>query len=167
MAAPRHPGVHRRTLLRHAGGGLLAASWLVACGSEEEPASGSSSASGEQPPGSSGGDSGGSGGGSGDSGGGASGGQPLAATADVAVGGGVIVADKYVITQPVKGEFKAFTAICTHQGCPVGEVTGGQIVCPCHGSAFSIEDGSVVNGPAESPLAEEPISVDGGDITLG
>ena len=167
MAAPRHPGVHRRTLLRHAGGGLLAASWLVACGSEEEPASGSSSAGSEQPLGSSGGDSGGSGGGSGDSGGGASGGQPLAATADVAVGGGVIVADKYVITQPVKGEFKAFSAICTHQGCPVGEVTGGQIVCPCHGSAFSIEDGSVVNGPAESPLAEEPISVNVGDITLG
>ena len=167
MAAPKRPGVHRRTLLRHAGGGLLAASWLVACGSEEEPASGSSSAGSEQPPGSSGGDDGGSGGGSGDSGGGASGGQPLAATADVAVGGGVIVADKYVITQPVKGEFKAFSAICTHQGCPVGEVTGGQIVCPCHGSAFSIEDGSVVNGPAESPLAEEPISVNGGDITLG
>ena len=168
MAAPRHPRVQRRTLLRHAGGGLLAASWLVACGSEEEPASGSSSASGEQPPGSSGGDSGGSGGGNaGESGGGASGGQPLAATADVAVGGGVIVADKYVVTQPVKGEFKAFSAICTHQGCPVGEVTGGQIVCPCHGSAFSIEDGSVVNGPAESPLAEEPISVNGGDITLG
>jgi Rieske Fe-S protein len=161
MSAPKNPGVHRRTLLRHAGGGLLAASWLVACGSEEEPATGSSSAADGDQPSSSG--SGGSGGGSG---GGAGGGEAIAATADIAVGGGVIVDDKYVITQPVKGEFKAFTAICTHQGCPVGEVTGGQIVCPCHGSAYSIEDGSVVNGPAESPLAEEPISVDGGQVTL-
>ena len=93
-------------------------------------------------------------------------GSSSSATADIAVGGGVIVDDKYVITQPVAGEFKAFSATCTHQGCAVGEVTGGQIVCPCHGSAFSIEDGSVVNGPAESPLAEEPISVDGGQVTL-
>ena len=165
MSAPKNPGVPRRTLLRHAGGGLLAASWLVACGSEEEPATGSSSAAGADEPSSSG--SGGSGSGSGGSGEGAGGGEAIAATADIAVGGGVIVDDKYVITQPVKGEFKAFTAICTHQGCPVGEVTGGQIVCPCHGSAFSIEDGSVVNGPAESPLAEESISVTGGQVTLG
>jgi Rieske Fe-S protein len=90
--------------------------------------------------------------------------QAAATPANRAVGRAAV---KYVITQPVKGEFKAFSAICTHQGCPVGEVTDGRVVCPCHGSAFSIEDGSVVNGPAESPLAEEPISVNGGDITLG
>jgi Rieske Fe-S protein len=166
MAEAKPPSVNRRTLLRHAGGGLLATSWLVACGSEEQPATGSSSSADGNQPSSSGGGTAGSGGSDGGSDGGAGGGEAIAATADIAVGGGVIVDDKYVVTQPVKGEFKAFSAICTHQGCPVGEVTGGQIVCPCHGSAFSIEDGSVVNGPAESPLAEEPISVDGGQVTL-
>src|SRR5688572_23233833 len=38
--------------------------------------------------------------------------------ADVPVGGGtVLTEEKVVVTQPTKGEFKAFTAICTHQGC--------------------------------------------------
>jgi len=164
MADPDHSLLRRRTLLRGAGGGAVAASLLAACGSEDEPTAPSGSE--EEANGGNGGDSGGGSGGDG-GGQGGQGGEQLTSTSEIDVGGGVIVGGQYVITQPVKGEFKAFTAICTHQGCPVGEVTGGQIVCPCHGSAFSIEDGSVVNGPAESPLAEEPISVDGGDITLG
>ena len=53
-----------------------------------------------------------------------------------------------------RATFKAFTAICTHQGCPVGAVDGGKIVCPCHGSTFSIKDGSPGRpAPAPSPLA--------------
>jgi Rieske Fe-S protein len=72
-----------------------------------------------------------------------------------------------VITQPSKGQFKCFTAVCTHQGCIVSGVSGGNINCECHGSAFSVADGSVVNGPATQPLAEEPIAVQGDAITLG
>ncbi len=89
-------------------------------------------------------------------------------TSDVPVGGGVILDDqKVVLTQPTKGEFKAFTSTCTHQGCQVEKVEDGVIACPCHGSQFSIEDGSVANGPATEPLAEEPITVEGDQITLG
>ena len=89
----------------------------------------------------------------------------LAATADVPVGGGVVVKDKkVVVTQPQKGEYKGFTAVCTHAGCIVGTVADGTINCPCHGSKFSITDGSVVNGPAKAPLAEVPVTVDGGEI---
>jgi Rieske Fe-S protein len=81
------------------------------------------------------------------------------------VGGGVILEDAdYVITQPSKGEFKAFSKICTHQGCPVTEVTGDSIVCKCHGSRFSIEDGSVTNPPANKPLAESGTTVSGGKV---
>jgi Rieske Fe-S protein len=90
---------------------------------------------------------------------------PLAHTADVPVGGGVVLDQKnMVITQPTKGTFKAFTATCTHQGCQVVEVKGGTIRCPCHGSQFKIADGSVAQGPATRALREIAINVDGADI---
>src|SRR5262245_35029682 len=60
----------------------------------------------------------------------------LADTANIPVGGGVIVGDM-VITQPAAGEFKAFSSTCTHQGCTVNEIADGVISCPCHGSKFS------------------------------
>lgn len=83
------------------------------------------------------------------------------------VGGGTIIdADKVVVTQPAEGDFKAFSSICTHQGCPVSSVSDGTINCTCHGSRFSIEDGSVVQGPATRALDGVDITVDGDSITL-
>lgn len=90
---------------------------------------------------------------------------PIAAAADVPVGGGVVVKDqKIVVTQPTKGEFKGFSAVCTHQGCVVATVADGTINCTCHGSKFSIADGSVVAGPAKAPLGDAPVAVDGAQI---
>ena len=89
----------------------------------------------------------------------------LALTSEVPVGGGKILTDKkIVITQPRAGSFEAFTAVCTHQGCIVSSVSGGTINCPCHGSKFSVTNGSVVNGPAPSPLAPVSIKVQGTSI---
>ena len=90
---------------------------------------------------------------------------PSVATADVPTGGGVILGDAdFVVTQPTKGTYKAFSKICTHQGCPVGSVSGGLIRCPCHGSEFSIEDGSVTQPPASKPLAESATQVVGSKV---
>ena len=92
---------------------------------------------------------------------------PLTSAADVPLGGGLIFADQQVVvTQPTEGEFKCFTAVCTHMGCIVSSVQAGGIRCECHGSAFSIEDGSAVNPPATSPLDEVPITVDGNEISI-
>jgi Rieske Fe-S protein len=88
------------------------------------------------------------------------------ATADIPEGGGVVVDQRYVVTQPTAGDFKAFTAICTHQGCVVEKVEQQQIVCPCHGSHFSIADGSPTAGPAKAPLATVDVSVSGDQVTL-
>lgn len=89
----------------------------------------------------------------------------LVASADVPVGGGVVLAEeKLVVTQPTAGTFEAFTALCTHQGCLVGSVADGAIVCPCHQSMFSITDGSVLSGPASSPLAGVGVEVVGGQV---
>lgn len=95
-------------------------------------------------------------------------GGPIAAAADVPVGGGLVVKDqKLVVTQPTKGDFKGFSAVCTHAGCVVGDVADGTINCGCHGSKFSIADGSVVAGPAKAPLGDAPVTVDGTNIVAG
>ena len=92
----------------------------------------------------------------------------LAATSEIPVGSGkIFTPEKVVVTQPVSGDFKAFSAVCTHMGCLVNQISNGTIDCPCHGSQFSIKDGSVVGGPAPSPLAAQAIKVSGERITLG
>ena len=101
-----------------------------------------------------------------DSGSAGGGGAALASTSDVPVGGCfVVAASKIVLTQPTEGDFKAFTAVCTHQGCLVESSTEGDIPCPCHGSKFSLDDGSPQSGPASAPLEAVEITVDGDSIT--
>ncbi|MFI7329081.1 Rieske (2Fe-2S) protein [Streptomyces rubiginosohelvolus] len=98
----------------------------------------------------------------------ATGGAELARTGDIPVGGGTIFKErKIVVTQPTEGEFKAFSAVCTHASCLVSTVSDGTINCPCHGSKFSITDAAVEAGPATRPLPAEEISVSGGAIRLG
>jgi Rieske Fe-S protein len=92
----------------------------------------------------------------------------LGATSEIPVGGGkVFTSAKVVVTQPAAGQFKGFSAICTHQQCTVDQVSNGTIDCPCHGSQFSVKDGSVVSGPASSPLPAAPIKITGTSIELG
>jgi len=158
MTEPNASAASRRTLLACAGAACVAA--LAGCSrynsnnggiAASQPAqSGSSTAASTNP----------------SSGATASNGPPvLARTADIPVGGGKILGDKkIVITQPKAGSFDAFTAVCTHAGCTVGTVAGGTINCLCHGSKFSIANGSVVNGPATSPLAPVSIKVQGTSI---
>ncbi|HEX5087959.1 MAG TPA: Rieske (2Fe-2S) protein [Nocardioides sp.] len=151
---------------RRALGGLAAAAGvgvplLAACSSDDPatandpsgPSSSSSTPTGSTPAGS--------------SSSAVAGGEALAKTSDIDVGGGTIFSDQeVVVTQPASGEFKCFTAVCSHQGCIVSDVSDGTINCACHGSQFSIDDGSVVTGPATFPLAEEQITVTGDEITL-
>jgi nitrite reductase/ring-hydroxylating ferredoxin subunit len=153
--------VSRRTMLRGATLGGVGLPLLAACGSD-----GSAGDSGDSEPGNEPGNKpGNKPGNEPDSSSGGSG--ATVATAEVPVGGGTILNDaKLVVTQPTKGEYKAFSATCTHQGCLVGKVTGGEIVCPCHGSHFSISDGSAVVGPATSPLAARKVTVKGTRITV-
>ena len=107
--------------------------------------------------GSSGSPASGSGGGSG----------ALASTSEIPVGGGkVFSSQQVVVTQPEAGTFKGFSAVCTHMQCTVDQVASGTIDCPCHGSRFSVKDGSVVGGPAPKPLPPANITVSGTKITL-
>jgi nitrite reductase/ring-hydroxylating ferredoxin subunit len=103
-----------------------------------------------------------------------SGAEPLVGTSDVPVGGGVVLASQnVVVTQPKKGTFEGFSATCTHEGCILAGVASGTINCGCHGSQFSITDGSNVAGPNGTPagsvaaLPRIAVKVKGPDIVLG
>ena len=97
----------------------------------------------------------------------ASSGTTLATTDEVPVGGGIVLSDQgIVLTQPTSGEFKAFAAVCTHQGAALDAVGSDGIECPVHGSRFSIEDGSATHGPATQSLGEVAITVKGDEITV-
>jgi nitrite reductase/ring-hydroxylating ferredoxin subunit len=93
------------------------------------------------------------------------GGGRLAALADIPEGGGIVLNEQRVVLVRGEGdEVHAFSAACTHQGCPVSEVTDGQIICPCHGSVFDAETGDVLDGPAPSPLEPVEVVVEGGNV---
>ncbi|MER8105101.1 Rieske (2Fe-2S) protein [Kitasatospora sp. NPDC094016] len=81
-------------------------------------------------------------------------------------GGKVFRNQKIVVTQPTAGEYKAFSAVCTHAGCVVDQVKSQQIQCPCHGSRFAIADGAVQDGPAPRPLPAYAVTVDGGNLKV-
>ncbi|WP_432162474.1 Rieske (2Fe-2S) protein [Streptomyces tendae] len=161
-SASFHPttGPARRTVVAAAGAAGLTAV-LAACGGSDDDASGDT---GTAPSGSPSQEAGGGGSGGGEN---AGAGAALAATADIPEGGGKVFPDqKVVVTQPAAGDFKAFSATCTHQGCAVKSVADGLINCPCHNSSFSITDGSVQGGPAPKPLPAVQITVSGDSIRL-
>ncbi|GFE26402.1 iron-sulfur protein [Streptomyces nigrescens] len=171
--APAGRGAGRRAVVAAVGAAGLTAALAACGGSMEDAGGGSSKAAGDEQaaPGTSGGGdsgSGGTGGSGGDGAAGGEGGPTLAKTSEIPKGGGKIFkGEKVVVTQPQDGEIKAFSAICTHAGCVVGEVAGGTINCMCHGSKFDITDGSVKTGPATKALAPAKVTVKGGSVTLG
>jgi Rieske Fe-S protein len=157
----------RRGVLRVAGvaGIVVGAGALAACSSPPVPSAPAGSSSGStSATSSSSAAATSSGTSSGETSGGAGGGTP---TSEIPVGGGTIFADsKTVVTQPTAGTFKAFDAVCPHQGCIVGSVEGGQIICPCHQSHFDASTGDRVSGPAPTGLTAKTITVSGDTFTV-
>ena len=144
-----HPSMEldRRTVIGHVGFGGLAvvgAATLSACGGGKGPANQSGGAVSSAGPG-----------------------KEVVKAADIPVGGGtVFAAAKVVVTQPRAGDFKAFSAICTHMGCTVAGVVNGTITCPCHGSTYDMTTGQVTGGPAPAPLPSKTLTITGGSITI-
>ncbi len=94
-------------------------------------------------------------------------GGALTSTRAIPVGGGkIFVSARVVVTQPSRGQFKGFSAVCTHMQCIVDQIADGTINCPCHGSKFSITDGHVVAGPAPSPLPAQSLKIQSDQISL-
>lgn len=86
-------------------------------------------------------------------------------TSEIPVGGGKIFPEGYIVTQPTAGDFKAFSSSCTHEGATLSAITDGQMICPRHGSRFSLE-GAVEQGPASRPLETKTVKVSGKSLTV-
>lgn len=92
-------------------------------------------------------------------------GTTLGALADVPPNGGTVYPDQQVVVTRGPGDaVRAFSAVCTHQHCLVSRVAGGEIDCPCHGSAFDATTGTVLRGPARVPLTPVPVTVVDGSV---
>jgi Rieske Fe-S protein len=153
------------------GVGAASASVLAACGGSSESGGGGGSGNGSGGGGNGGNDGGGYGG---NAGGGskkpkAPGGKAIAETSEVAPGSALQFKDSgspAVLVHLDNGDFVAYSAVCTHQGCTVA-YKNGQLACPCHGSVFDPAKGAeVVAGPAQRPLPKIPVKVSGGEVFM-
>lgn len=96
-------------------------------------------------------------------------GAAIAGESDVPPGSAIEFTDEEsgqpaVLVRLDDGDFRAYSAICTHRQCVVG-YADGDLACPCHGSVFdAANEGAVLNGPATEPLPEIPVEVQDGQV---
>ena len=139
---PSAPGPSRRTVLASVGLAGVGATALAACGAAGNAASDAAGSATDAA-------------------------KEAISKAAIPVGGGkVFSGQKVVVTQPTSGDFKAFSAVCTHQSCLVSGVADGTINCACHGSRFDIATGAVKQGPATTALPAKTVTVSGEGISV-
>jgi nitrite reductase/ring-hydroxylating ferredoxin subunit len=93
----------------------------------------------------------------------------VAKITDIPIGSGKKVDVEGVpilITQPRAGEFRGFSAVCTHAGYVMNNMANSEIKCDNHGALYSADDGSVISGPAPRALGKVEFTVDGDDILV-
>jgi Rieske Fe-S protein len=89
----------------------------------------------------------------------------LVRTSDVPVGGAVLVAEM-LVAQPQRGVFKAYSAVCPHQGVTVDPPANGAnfFMCPGHNSKFKVADGAKISGPTPRGLSVVAVKVKDGYV---
>ncbi len=65
-----------------------------------------------------------------------------------------------------ENSFTAFSANCTHLGCPVRwEDKAEMFMCPCHGGVY-YKDGSVAAGPPPKALVKYTVRINKNDVEI-
>ncbi|MGH9742715.1 MAG: ubiquinol-cytochrome c reductase iron-sulfur subunit [Candidatus Acidiferrum sp.] len=65
-----------------------------------------------------------------------------------------------------KDQFVAFSANCSHLGCPVRwEPQAKLFMCPCHGGVY-YKNGSVAAGPPPKGLTQFPVRIQNGQVEI-
>ncbi|MCH0539649.1 Rieske (2Fe-2S) protein [Streptomyces sp. MUM 203J] len=92
----------------------------------------------------------------------------LGAPEGIPVGGAKLFREqRLLVHRPAQGEYRAFSAQCTHAGCVLDKIVENEGNCPCHGSRFDVTTGKSLKGPATVPLPEVPVRVEGGKLIAG
>ncbi|BAU82412.1 Rieske (2Fe-2S) protein [Streptomyces laurentii] len=92
----------------------------------------------------------------------------LGAPSEVPVGTAKLFREQRVLVHcPAEGQYKAFSAQCTHAGCLLDKIEKNEGNCPCHGSRFDVTTGKALQGPATVPLPEVPVRVENGKLIAG
>lgn len=80
----------------------------------------------------------------------------------------ISVGGRDVLVANLEDNYYAVGNICTHMGCMLsdGELIGGNIECPCHGSVFDVKTGNVVNGPAKKPEPTYQVKIEGDQVLV-
>lgn len=102
-------------------------------------------------------------------GGAGSGRQLIIPLAEIEEGDAKIVklAGAPVVVIRVGGDVHAVSAKCTHLGCIVKwEAAQGILACPCHEALFN-PNGTIIGGPAPTPLPQYPARIEAGQIVVG
>jgi Rieske Fe-S protein len=129
---PGRPAPTRRTLLRGAAATPVAGLGLAACSPGDSPS---------RPTGP----------------------VELGAESEVAPGSAKLYRDhNVVVSRDAAGTPKAYSTVCTHARCPISELQGTELICPCHGSRFDAMTGEVLQSPATAPLKQLAVEVKNG-----
>lgn len=93
----------------------------------------------------------------------------VAKTTDIPIGSGKkfdVEGVPILVTQPRAGEFRGFSAVCTHAGFVMTNMANSEIKCDNHGAVYSADDGSVLSGPAPRALGKVTVTVEGDDVLV-
>lgn len=70
--------------------------------------------------------------------------------------------DPCILVRTPSGQLAAYSQKCTHLSCAVYYARAqNRLECPCHEGYFSVEDGSVLQGPPPRPLPKVDLEVRG------
>jgi 3-phenylpropionate/trans-cinnamate dioxygenase ferredoxin subunit len=80
----------------------------------------------------------------------------------------VDLADEAIVVFNVDGTYYAIEDVCTHDGGELsgGEFEGTEVICPRHGSRFSVITGEALTPPAYEPVAKFPVRVEQGIVQV-
>jgi nitrite reductase/ring-hydroxylating ferredoxin subunit len=93
----------------------------------------------------------------------------VAKTTDIPIGSGKkfdVDGVQILITQPRAGEFRGFSAVCTHAGFVMSNMANSEIKCDNHGAVYSADDGSVLSGPAPRALGKVTVTIEGDEVLV-
>ena len=83
------------------------------------------------------------------------------ANSALAANGGYVISQGVIVAKTSAGEYIAVSAACTHQGINVQfQSANNRFYCPGNGANFST-NGTVQNGPANSPLTKYNTNLSG------